>query len=485
MKRIKGFAVAVVGGQWGDEGKGKVVDLISPSFELVARYQGGHNAGHTVKFGEKHFALRLVPSGICRPGIVNVIGNGLVIDPRALLSEIESLRANDVTINDNLKLSDRAHVILPTHALLDGAREKALAGANIGTTSRGIGPAYETKANRTGIRIADLVDAAGSGRLATPLLSHHASVLSHFYGVEAPSVDGDASNVPRVRAKLAALRHEHERLSRRAPAGGREAPLRGAQGSMLDVDHGTYPFVTSSSCDAGGAATGLGIAPSTLVAVIGVMKAYTTRVGSGPFPTELSDETGERIRKRGNEFGTVTGRPRRVGWFDAVVARTAVRLSGIDALALTKLDVLDDHAEVKICVGYDIDGKHETEIPARADRYERAKAVLRTFPGWNAADGGSRQLREAPRTRAGVRPRARGDRRREGGVPFERGEARGDDPPPRHRARRVAEAEFGGLTGTTGAGFGVRACRHHPLGRLSNSARPLLHFYTGAVSSVG
>jgi len=397
VKRIKGSAVAVVGGQWGDEGKGKVVDLISPSFDLVARYQGGHNAGHTVKFGDKHFALRLVPSGICRPGVVNVIGNGLVIDPRALLSEIESLRANGVTINDNLKLSDRAHIILPTHALLDGAREKALAGANIGTTSRGIGPAYESKANRTGIRIADLVDAERFREVATPLLSHHASVLSHFYGLDAPNVEETIETYLECGRQLARyVTNTSAYLDERLKAGAKLL-CEGAQGAMLDVDHGTYPFVTSSSCNAGGAATGLGISPSTLVAVIGVMKAYTTRVGSGPFPTELFDETGERIRKRGNEFGTVTGRPRRVGWFDAVVARTAVRLSGIDALALTKLDVLDDHAEVKICVGYDIDGKREAEVPARADHYERAKPVLRTFPGWNAPTAGVDAFEKLPK----------------------------------------------------------------------------------------
>jgi len=388
VKRIKGSAVAVVGGQWGDEGKGKVVDLISPSFDLVARYQGGHNAGHTVKFGDKHFALRLVPSGICRPGVVNVIGNGLVIDPRALLAEIDGLRANGVTVEENLKLSDRAHVILPTHALLDGAREKALGGANIGTTSRGIGPTYESKANRTGVRIADLVDPDHFRRQARPLLSHHASVLSHFYGLEAPNVDETLETYVECGRKLARFVTNTSAYLDGRLREGAKLLCEGAQGAMLDVDHGTYPFVTSSSCNAGGAAVGLGIAPSVLSVVVGVMKAYTTRVGSGPFPTELFEATGDRIRERGNEYGTVTGRPRRVGWFDAVVAKTAVRLSGIDALALTKLDVLDELAEIRIAVGYEIGGKTVTEIPARIDFYESAKPVYRTFPGWQAPTTG-------------------------------------------------------------------------------------------------
>ena len=389
-------AVVIVGGQWGDEGKGKVVDLISSSFDVVARYQGGHNAGHTVKFEDRHFALRLVPSGICRAGVLNVIGNGLVVDPRALVAEIASLRAAGIAVGENLKLSDRAHVILPTHALLDGARESALGGANIGTTSRGIGPAYESKANRSGIRVADLVDPDRFVALARPLLSHHAAVLSHFYGVEAPEVDETIETYLACARELAPLVADtrallHERLA----AGGRLL-CEGAQGIMLDVDHGTYPFVTSSSCGPGGACTGLGIPPSTIGAVVGVMKAYTTRVGSGPFPTELFDETGDRIRQRGNEFGTVTGRPRRVGWFDAVVARTSLRVGGLDAIALTKMDVLDDHDEVRICVAYDVNGRTVTEVPARSDHFEAARPVYRTFPGWRSSIVGHRDLADLP-----------------------------------------------------------------------------------------
>ena len=396
MKNIKGSALAVIGGQWGDEGKGKVVDLISPSFGLVARYQGGHNAGHTVKFGDKHFALRLVPSGICRPGVVNVIGNGLVVDPRALLAEIDSLRAAGVAIGDNLLLSDRAHVILPTHALLDGAREKALGGANIGTTSRGIGPAYESKANRTGLRIADLVDADRFCALARPLLSHHDAVLRHFYGVEGAPVDETLATYIECGRKLARYVTDTSVFLHGELEKGKKLLCEGAQGVMLDVDHGTYPYVTSSSCAPGGACTGLGLPPSALGAVLAVMKAYTTRVGSGPFPTELHDEVGERIRTRGNEFGTVTGRPRRVGWFDAVIARAAVRVSGLDAIVLTKLDVLDAHDEVRIATGYTIDGKSVSTVPARADLYERAEPVYRTFPGWKSSIEGIGTWEELP-----------------------------------------------------------------------------------------
>ncbi len=396
MNDVRGSAVAVVGGQWGDEGKGKIVDLISPSFDLVARYQGGHNAGHTVKFGDKHFALRLVPSGICRPGLVNIIGNGLVIDPSALLSEIDGLRTSGVSIGENLKLSDRAHVILPTHALIDSAREKALAGANIGTTSRGIGPTYESKANRTGVRIADLVDPVRFRTLARPLLTYHASVLSHFFGVAAPDVEETLDAYVDYGRQLARYVTNTSAYIDDRLRGGARLLCEGAQGAMLDVDHGTYPFVTSSSCNAGGAAAGLGIAPKVLSVVIGVMKAYTTRVGSGPFPTELLDTTGERIRARGHEFGTVTGRSRRVGWFDAVVARTAVRLSGIDALALTKLDVLDEFPEIKIAIGYEIDGKTITEIPARADLYERAQPIYRAYPGWEAPTTGIASFHALP-----------------------------------------------------------------------------------------
>lgn len=381
-------AVVVVGGQWGDEGKGKVVDLISPSFRLVARYQGGHNAGHTVKFRDRHFALHLVPSGICRGNLLNVIGNGVVIDPRALIAEIDALVAEGVAVGENLRISDRAHVIFPTHALLDGAREKALGKGNIGTTSRGIGPAYESKANRTGLRMVDLVDSERFREVARPLLAHHVDVLRHFYGLETEPVDAIIETYIACGKRLAPHVTDTSVLLNARMAAGDALLCEGAQGLMLDVDYGTYPFVTSSSCGPGGAVSGLGIPPSALEAVVAVMKAYTTRVGSGPFPTELNDATGERIRSRGQEFGTTTGRPRRCGWFDAVVAKAAVRTAGVDVIAMTKLDVLDEEDEVRVCVGYEVDGRTLVEIPARADLYETARPVYRSFPGWRSTTAG-------------------------------------------------------------------------------------------------
>lgn len=389
-------AVVVVGGQWGDEGKGKIVDLICPSFRMVARYQGGHNAGHTVKFRDRHFALHLVPSGICRGDLLNVIGNGVVIDPRALLKEMDGLVAAGIPVGDNLKISDRAHVILPTHALLDGAREKALGKGNIGTTSRGIGPTYESKANRTGIRMADLIDPARFREAAAPLLNHHIAVLRHFYGLETDSVESMLDLYEGCGRRLAPHVADTSVLLNERMAAGEALLCEGAQGLMLDVDYGTYPFVTSSSCGPGGAAIGLGIPPSSLQAVIAVMKAYTTRVGSGPFPTELHDATGERIRQTGQEFGTTTGRPRRCGWFDAVVARAAVRTAGIDAIAMTKLDVLDAEDEVKVCVGYQVGGQTLEEIPARADHYETACPVYRSFPGWKSSTAGICEWEQLP-----------------------------------------------------------------------------------------
>jgi adenylosuccinate synthase len=389
-------AVVVVGGQWGDEGKGKVVDLISPAFDLVARYQGGHNAGHTVKFEDRHFALRLIPSGICRPGVLNLIGNGLVIDPRALLTEMDSLVKAGVPVDGHLRVSDRAHVILPTHALMDGAREKALGSAGIGTTSRGIGPTYETKAARTGVRMADLIDPDRFVRAVRPLLSYHSDALRYFFQVEAPNVEETIAEYVECGRRLAPLVTDVGVLISERMAKGARLLCEGAQGLMLDLDHGTYPFVTSSSCGPGGAVSGLGLPPSAIGVVVAVMKAYTTRVGSGPFPTELHDEIGERIRTRGGEFGTVTGRPRRTGWFDAVVARTAVRIGGLDALALTKVDILDQEDPIRICTGYQIGSRTVSEIPARTDHYEAAKPVYRDFPGWKTSTAGISNFDELP-----------------------------------------------------------------------------------------
>jgi adenylosuccinate synthase len=380
--------VAVIGSQWGDEGKGKIVDLLCERFDVVARYQGGHNAGHTVKFGDQHFALRLIPSGILHPGKLCLLGNGMVIDPEALLDEIEKLRALGVRIGDNLKISDTAHCILPYHRLLDLAREEAAGSGKIGTTGRGIGPAYETKVSRYGIRIGDLLDPDLLRARIEFACSEKNPVLQTVYGRE--TVDP---------AKLCeAYVRYGEVLANRITNGtlwineqiraGKDVMFEGAQGTMLDIDHGTYPFVTSSNTVVGGICTGLGVAPKHIHRVIGVAKAYTTRVGSGSFPTELSDEKGEHLRSRGNEFGTVTGRPRRTGWLDLAVLRTAVMLNGIDEIALTKLDVLDEIGEIPVCVGYNVQGERWKTFPSFAVAHCDYKPEYKTLKGWKQSIAG-------------------------------------------------------------------------------------------------
>jgi adenylosuccinate synthase len=363
--------LAVIGAQWGDEGKGKIVDLLCESFDVVARYQGGHNAGHTVKFADQHFALRLIPSGILHRDKLCILGNGMVIDPEALLQEIDSLRQAGVYVEENLKISQSAHVILPFHRALDHAREEAAGKLKIGTTGRGIGPAYETKVSRYGIRIGDLIDRT---RLAETIevACHEKNSLLRAYGKDTfdPKQLLDAAirfgEILRDRITNATLLvNENIRAKKRIM-------FEGAQGTLLDVDHGTYPYVTSSNTIAGGICTGLGVAPKHIHQVIGVVKAYTTRVGSGGFPTELHDANGEHLRKRGNEFGTVTGRPRRTGWLDLEVLRTSAMLNGLDAIALTKLDVLDEFAEIPVCVTYD----------------ESGKPKYRSFKGWTRSTAG-------------------------------------------------------------------------------------------------
>ena len=318
--------LAVIGAQWGDEGKGKIVDLLCDDFDVVARFQGGHNAGHTVKFADKHYALRLLPSGIVHPGKLCLLGNGMVIDPEALLEEIDNLRKLGVRIGDNLKISDSAHVILPYHRALDLAREEAAGAAKIGTTGRGIGPAYETKVSRYGIRVADLLDGPVLREKIEFACAEKNPVLQTVYGKQ--PFDPKAIHDDSIRfGKVLADRITNgtvwinEQIRK-----GKRVMFEGAQGTMLDIDHGTYPFVTSSNCVVGGVATGLGVAPKHIGRVLGVAKAYTTRVGGGAFPTELNDDVGEHLRKRGNEYGTVTGRPRRTGWLDLAVLRTSVML---------------------------------------------------------------------------------------------------------------------------------------------------------------
>jgi len=363
--------VAVIGTQWGDEGKGKIVDLLCESFDVVARYQGGHNAGHTVKFGDKHFALRLIPSGILHANKLCLLGNGMVIDPAALLEEIEKLRALGITIDSNLKISDRAHVILPYHQTLDLAREERAGKAKIGTTGRGIGPAYESKIGRYGVRVADLLNAEALKEKLE---------LAAVYRNEAFDVRQLVETYLDFGRQLADRITNVTLLINEQIRAGKRVMFEGAQGTMLDVDHGTYPFVTSSSTCVGGICTGLGVAPKHIHKVIGVAKAYTTRVGSGPFPTELENEIGEHLRTRGNEFGTVTGRPRRTGWLDLVVLRTCAMLNGLDELAVTKLDVLDDLEEIQVCVSYD----------------DRGTPSYKTVKGWKTSTVGITSYDDLP-----------------------------------------------------------------------------------------
>jgi len=372
---------AVLGGQWGDEGKGKVVDLLADRFDVVARYHGGHNAGHTVKFADRHFALHLLPAGIVR-GKTSVIGPGVVVDPDALLAEIASVEEAGVGVEGKLLLSDRATVILPWHRLLDAAREKAAGAGKLGTTLRGIGPAYESVASRKAVRVADL---------SRPEILHNRLVALHgelarllgSYGIgDVPSPENVLEWLARSEEKLRPHVADTGRWLRDHLAAGGSLLAEGAHGAMLDVSAGTFPYVTSSCCTAAGVAAGLHVAPRALEAAIVVLKAYTTRVGEGPFPTELLDATGEFLRERGNEYGTSTGRPRRTGWFDSVVGRLAVELSGADAIAITKLDVLDDLEEIPVCVGYRLDGREISDVPPLCEDLARVEPVLEVMPGW-------------------------------------------------------------------------------------------------------
>ncbi len=393
--------VAVVGAQWGDEGKGKIVDWLSVRADVVVRFQGGHNAGHTLVIDGRTYKLSLLPSGVVRPGKLSVIGNGVVIDPWALLAEIETLRGQGVAVSgENLRIAENAPLILPLHSELDRARERARAESRegtgkIGTTGRGIGPAYEDKIARRAIRVCDLADRAVLEAKIHELLLHH-NALRRGFGI--PEVDGDEL-LERLSALAPRLLPFAEpvwiRLAELKRAG-RRILFEGAQGAMLDVDHGTYPFVTSSNTLAAQAALGSGVGPDSVGYVLGICKAYTTRVGAGPFPTELADETGRRLGERGNEFGTVTGRPRRCGWFDAVLVRQAVRLGGIDGLALTKLDVLDGFDRLKVCTAYNLQGQLLHHLPAGMAAQAAAKPVYEELEGWRESTRGARSFAELP-----------------------------------------------------------------------------------------
>lgn len=385
----------VLGMQWGDEGKGKIVDLICPAFDAVARFQGGHNAGHTVKFADRHFALHLLPSGILHPGVTCILGNGMVIYPEAFLKELEEVTAAGVDAQGRLWLSDRAQVILPVHVALDGAREQALGKQKIGTTIRGIGPSYEGKAARYGLRLGDLQADDLEAKLER-LLAWLSPELASLEADPPPTV---AELVTLCRGWAERLKPYLQETSGRIHDlldDGRSILFEGAQGALLDIDHGTYPYVTSSNATAGGACTGTGVPPTQISGALGVLKAYTTRVGGGPFVTELHDDTGEHLRRRGNEFGTTTGRPRRCGWLDAVAARHSRRLNGIGTIALTKLDVLDELDEIQMCVGYRYRGERLRHMPTRLDILSEVEPEYRSFPGWKTPTVGILDVADLP-----------------------------------------------------------------------------------------
>jgi adenylosuccinate synthase len=392
----RGKTAVVVGAQWGDEGKGKIVDVLSESFPVVARYAGGHNAGHTVIINGKRFVLQLVPSGVLRPGCRAVIGNGVVLDPVAFLKEVGNLRAAGVPIDGNLFVSNRAHVILPYHRMIELAAENAPGRVKIGTTSRGIGPAYEDKMGRRGLRVSDLLDL---NLLKTHIENavREKNMIAHaLFNTEPLDADKMYQEYAEASAQIAPFVCDTAVLLNQALAAGSSVMFEGAQGTMLDIDHGTYPFVTSSNTVVGGAATGTGIAPTAIDTVIGVTKAYCTRVGSGPFPTEAKDAIGDEIRKRGNEFGAVTGRPRRCGWVDLPLLRYAVMINGISWLVVTKLDVLDQLVELPICVAYKINGKKTMEIPAQDSGYAKIEPIYEKMPGWRSSTEGIKQRDKLP-----------------------------------------------------------------------------------------
>ena len=394
-ERSRTKAVAVVGAQWGDEGKGKVVDYLASSFDFTARYAGGHNAGHTVIFDNHRYVLQLVPSGILRPGKKAVIGPGTVVDPAALVAELENLKRSGVEVRGRLFLSNRAHVIFPYHREFDKAAEAALGEAKIGTTSRGIGPAYEDKMARRGIRVCGLLEPECFRVKLERVIAEKNAISKATYGHPLETA-GLLEQYLELAAHIRGLVADTAVLLNDALDRGESVLLEGAQGTMLDIDHGTYPYVTSSNAISGGAATGLGIAPTRITGVVGVTKAYTTRVGSGPFPTEMPDLDAEAVRARGNEFGAVTGRPRRCGWLDLVVLRYAKMLNGIDSLVVTKLDVFDEQPEIKVCVGYRHNGKMLAEMPPDVETLAQVEPEYKTLPGWKKPTPGIRDVRDLP-----------------------------------------------------------------------------------------
>ena len=385
--------VVVVGAQWGDEGKGKLVDVMAERADWVVRYQGGANAGHTVHIGDKSFVLHQIPSGILHPGVRCAIGNGVVLDPDTLAIEIDELVEDGVDVEGRLYVSDRAHLVMPYHKLIDGESSASKA---IGTTGRGIGPAYEDKAARRGVRVLDLRHPDRLRQLVERGVEHANARLSHSGSRKRVSIDETLELLARLAPRLLGLSEDVGLMVYRAQKQGAAILLEGAQGSLLDVDHGTYPFVTSSNTTSGGAAVGVGIAPMSIDAVLGVVKAYTTRVGNGPLPTEIEGALGEEVRRLGNEFGATTGRPRRCGWFDAVVVRYAARVNGLTGLAVTKLDVLDTLDQLAICTGYDVDGELHTEFPGDIAALEKLVPRYEWMPGWKTPTHEARTLDALP-----------------------------------------------------------------------------------------
>ena len=391
-----GKNVVVIGTQWGDEGKGKIVDWLTESATGVVRFQGGHNAGHTLVIGGKKTVLRLIPSGVLRPGVDIYIGNGVVLSPSALMQEIGELEAAGVEVRSRLRISPACPLVLPIHVALDQAREAAMGETRIGTTGRGIGPAYEDKIARRALRVQDLADPAGFSTKLQSLLDLHNFMLVHYYKREAVPFEQARDETLAYAAQLAPMVADVAGLLHEARQRGDSLLFEGAQGALLDIDHGTYPYVTSSNCLAGAAAPGSGIGPQDLDYVLGIVKAYATRVGTGPFPTELTDAIGAGLAKRGNEFGSVTGRPRRCGWLDLPALKRSLQLNGVNGLCITKLDVLDGMSEIRVCTSYRMDGRPLELIPTGAEAVARCQAVYETLPGWPESTVGARSFDALP-----------------------------------------------------------------------------------------
>jgi adenylosuccinate synthase len=384
--------IAVLGAQWGDEGKGKIVDLLTPQFDIVARYQGGHNAGHTVYAGGRKFILRLIPSGILHAGVRCIIGNGVVIDPQALFAEVDELERAGISVGNRLVVSDRAHLILPYHRELDLLSEARRGERKIGTTSRGIGPAYEDKIGRRGVRVGDLADMTA----LADAVGHNVEARNRLVGDQAMDAGRLLDDLRAAWTRLQPMVADVSLYLARAQAAGERVLFEGAQGTLLDIDHGTYPYVTSSNATIGGVCTGLGVPSRAIGRVLGIAKAYTTRVGGGPLPTELLGPMGDRLRESGKEFGAVTGRPRRCGWYDAVAVRYAARINGLDALAITKLDVLDGLEKIQICTAYRCRGATLTELPGELAQFAACEPVYETVPGWPTPTAGVRRYSDLP-----------------------------------------------------------------------------------------